>query len=152
MGELALEELGGHGRLAVRREGEGVPGGVLLHEREVVLKALGGEGEHGGGEAAGEEVAALRGELADGQPVGVRRQRLEAVVDPLVGEACDGVRAPVGGGGLVSGLVGGHGAPPRLFGPVSLALPELVGVASQRPSSRALHNMQRSLRMSLTAV
>ena len=57
--------------------------GVVSSEREVVLQALGGQGEHGGREAAGEEVAALGGQLADGQPVGVRRQALEAVVHLL---------------------------------------------------------------------
>jgi hypothetical protein len=55
-----------------------------------VLQALGGEGEYGGGEAAGEEVPALGGQLADGQALGVRREALEAVVDVFRRQAGDG--------------------------------------------------------------
>ncbi len=71
----------------MRGEGEAVPGGVRLHEVEVVLQAFGGEREHGGGEAVGEEVAALGGQLGDGQAVGVRGEALEAVVDAFLCEA-----------------------------------------------------------------
>lgn len=49
-------------------------------------EGLGGEGEHRGGETAGEEVAALGGQLGDGEAVGVRRQPLETVVETLVPE------------------------------------------------------------------
>ena len=49
--------------------------------------ALGGEGEDGGGEAAGEEVAALGGQFADGAGRSASgREALEAVVDAFVGE------------------------------------------------------------------
>lgn len=68
----------------MRGEGEAVALGVRLQEAQIVLDGLGGEREDGGGEAAGEEVAPLGGELADGQALGVRGQRLEAVVDALV--------------------------------------------------------------------
>jgi hypothetical protein len=72
----------------VRGEGEAVALGVHLEESEIVLDGLGGEGEHRGGEAAGEEVAALGCEGADGEAggFGVRRERLETVIDRLVGE------------------------------------------------------------------
>lgn len=68
-------------------EGEPVPGRVGLHEGEVVLEPLRGEGQHGGREAVGEQVAALGGQLADSEDVGVRREALEAVVDPFPGES-----------------------------------------------------------------
>ncbi|GAA4964331.1 hypothetical protein GCM10023238_34920 [Streptomyces heliomycini] len=70
----------------MRREGEPVPGRVRLHQLQVVLQTLRGEREDGRGETVGEEVPALRGQLADGQPPGVRRKALEAVVDPFLGE------------------------------------------------------------------
>ncbi len=70
----------------MRGERESVAGGVRLHEVEVVLQTLGGQREDGGGEAAGEEVAALGGQLGDGQTVGVRGEALEAVVDPFLGQ------------------------------------------------------------------
>ena len=88
--DLLPEQLGSHGGLAVRGEREAVADGVRLHEREVVLQALGRQGEDGGREAAGEEVAALGGQLADGQAVGVRREALEAVVDAFPGESGEG--------------------------------------------------------------
>jgi hypothetical protein len=99
--DLAVEELRGHGGLAVRGEGETVAGRVRLHEREIVFQPLGGEGEHGCGEAAGEEVAALGRQLGDGQAVGVRREALEAVVDAFLGQAGErfnGHRASLIGG------------------------------------------------------
>lgn len=71
----------------MRGEGEPVAGRVGLHEGEVVFEALGGEGQHGGREAVGEEVAALGGQLADGEAVGVRREALEAVVDAFPGQS-----------------------------------------------------------------
>ncbi|CAD5952014.1 protein of unknown function [Streptomyces sp. KY75] len=85
--QLVREELRGHGGLAVRGEGEAVALRVRLQQGEVVLHRLGGEGEDGGGEPAGEEVAALGGEGGDGQALGVGRERLEAVVDAFFGEA-----------------------------------------------------------------
>ncbi|MFK4545162.1 hypothetical protein RKD29_004758 [Streptomyces tendae] len=88
----------------MRREGEAVPHGVRLHELQVVLQALGGQREHGGGETAGEEVAALSGQLGDGQAVRVRREALEAVVDVLLGQPGESVAAGAGTG------VEGHGA------------------------------------------
>lgn len=102
--DLAVEELRRHGGLAVRREGEAVPGGVRLHELQVVLQALGGQREDGGGETAGEEVAALSGQLGEGQAVGVRREALEAVVDTLLGQLGEGFAAACGA------VVEGHGA------------------------------------------
>lgn len=101
--DLAMEEPRRHRGLAVRCEGQAVASGICLHEREVVLEALGGECEDRGGEAAGEEVAALGRELADGQAFRVRGQPLEAVVDPLE------IQIPEPGYG-VDGAVGGHGA------------------------------------------
>jgi hypothetical protein len=127
--DLAVEEPGCHRGLAVRGEGEAVAGRVRLHELEVVLQALGGEGEDGSGEAVGEEVAALGGQLADRQAVGVGREALETVVDELLGERGEPVCAFCGGVG--GGVGGGHGA--------SL-LPKV------------LHYMQRSLRIALSAV
>ncbi|CAM5377643.1 hypothetical protein SVIOM342S_06665 [Streptomyces violaceorubidus] len=88
----------------MRREGEAVPGGVRLHELQVVLQALGGQREDGRGETAGEEVAALSGQLGDGQTVRVRREALEAVVDVLLGQLGESVAAGGGAG------VEGHGA------------------------------------------
>lgn len=81
----------------MRGEGEAVPVGVGLHQGEVVLDRLGGEGEDGGGEAAVEEVAALGGQLPDGEPFGVRRERLEAVIDPFVRESLESLREPLAG-------------------------------------------------------
>ncbi|CAM5730581.1 hypothetical protein SMICM304S_07914 [Streptomyces microflavus] len=71
----------------MRGEREAVALGVRLQQGEVVLDRLGGEGEDGGGEPAGEEVAALGGQGGDGQALRVGRERLEAVVDTLLGEA-----------------------------------------------------------------
>lgn len=75
--DLPPEQLGGHRGLAVRGEGEAVADGVRLHQFEVVRQALGGQREDGGGESAGEEVAALGGQLADGQALGVRGRPLK---------------------------------------------------------------------------
>ncbi len=69
----------------MRGEGEAVAGRVGLHEAEVVVEALGGEGEDRGGEAAGEEVAALGRQLGDGEAVRVRGAP-ETVVDAFPGE------------------------------------------------------------------
>ncbi len=110
----------------MRGEGEAVALGVRLQEAQVVRDGLGGEGEDGGGVAAGEEVAALGGELADGQAPGVRGEGLEAVVDAFGGEVGDLVLLPRGR--LVHRA--GHGA----------------------SSSWMLHITQRSLRILLTAV
>jgi hypothetical protein len=98
--QLTGEELRGHRRLAVRREGQAVPLRVRLQEGEVGLYGLGGQGQHRGGEPAREEVAALGRQRAHGQPLGVGRQRLEAVVDPFAGECRHG---------LFGGLLGGQG-------------------------------------------
>ncbi|CAM5467282.1 hypothetical protein SRIMM317S_00381 [Streptomyces rimosus subsp. rimosus] len=119
-GQLAGEELRGHRGLAVRGEGQAVPLGVALQQREVVLQRFGGQGEDGGGEAAGEQVPPLRRELADGTAVRVRGKPLEAVVDAFVRE---GLRVPGGGGCVGAGRGtggaavgvgrGGHGASSR---------------------------------------
>lgn len=70
----------------MRGEREAVALRVRLQEIEVVGHRIGGEREDGGGEPAGEEVAALGGEVSDGQALRVRGQGLEAVVDAFVGE------------------------------------------------------------------
>ncbi len=101
--QLAGEELRGHAGLAVRGEGEVVPVGVGLHQREVVLDRLGGQRQDRGGEAAAEQIAALGGQFADGAALGVRGERLETVVDAFGGEFPECLREP-----LVGHLVG-HG-------------------------------------------
>jgi hypothetical protein len=88
VGELAGEELRGHGGLAVRGEGQPVPLRVRLQQGQVVCDGLGGEREDGGGEAPGEQVAALGGERSHGHALGIRRQALETVVEALVAELC----------------------------------------------------------------
>ncbi len=89
----------------MRGEGQTVALGVRLEEREVVLDRLGGQGEDGRGEAAVEEIAPLGGQFGDREALGVRRERLEAVVDTLVTELVHALVPE-----LVGGPVGGHGS------------------------------------------
>lgn len=106
--QLAGEELWGHRRLAVRGEREAVAPRVRLQEGEVVLDGLGRQREHRGGEPAGEEVAPLGGQLGDGQPLRVGRERLEPVVDPFISESGQSGQFARSGHGTV-GSLGSHG-------------------------------------------
>ncbi len=103
--QLTGEELRGHRRLAVRGEGQSVPLGVRLQEGEVRLDGLGGQRQYGRGEPAGEQVPAFGGQGADGQPLGVGRQPLEAVVDAFTGECGERGGLLLGGQGSLLGEV-----------------------------------------------